>query len=360
MDGNFEKERLYIREGQKNLRFLPRRIHASRKSSVAFMTKLIAITMGDSGGIGPEILLQTLKTKKRKERFVVVGSGQALELLRRLRGLQLPFEWVSSRSELLAAKKQFLFWDVDTSVSGKVQVGKICKTNGAKALEAVRIAESLAREGIVSALVTAPLNKTAVRLVSKKFVGHTEFLAEHARVKKYAMMFVGSRFLVALATIHVPLKKVASVLTKNLIAEKIELTAAFLKKYRFSKQEVAVCALNPHGRETGTEEDKIILPAIAEARRKGLKVSGPHPGDSAFFDAYHGKFGAVLAMYHDQALAPFKMISFRDGVNVTLGLPYLRTSPDHGTAFDIAYTGKADPASFQSALELALRLVKTK
>ena len=173
-------------------------------------------------------------------------------------------------------------------------------------------------------------------------------------------MFVGSKFSVALATIHLPLKKVASALTKKLIIDKIELTAAFLKKYHFKNQEVAVCALNPHGRETGTEEDRVILPAIVAAQRKGLTVSGPHSGDSAFFDAYHGKFGAVLAMYHDQALAPFKMISFRDGVNVTLGLPYLRTSPDHGTAFDIAYTGKADPASFQSALELALRLLVLK
>ena len=232
--------------------------------------------------------------------------------------------------------------------------------NGEKALEAIRVAEKLAREGAVSAIVTAPLNKTAVRLADKKFVGHTEFLAQHAGAKRYAMMFVGSKFLVALATIHLPLRSVASALTQKLIIEKIQLTAEFLKKYHFKKQEVAVCALNPHGRETGTEEDRVILPAILAARRKGLCVSGPHSGDSAFFDAYHGKFGAVLAMYHDQALAPFKMISFRDGVNVTLGLPYLRTSPDHGTAFDIAYTGKADPASFQSALELALRLLALK
>jgi len=170
------------------------------------------------------------------------------------------------------------------------------------------------------------------------------------------MMFVGNRFLVTLATIHVPLKKVSSLITQKLLLEKIELTAGFLKRYRFPKRDVAVCALNPHGKETGSEEDRVIVPALKAARKRGYAVSGPHPGDSVFYDAYHGKFGAVLAMYHDQALAPFKMISFRDGVNVTLGLPYLRTSPDHGTAFDIAYQGRADESSLLSAVDLVLKL----
>ncbi len=313
--------------------------------------------MGDPGGIGPEILLKTLKKRRSAARFLVIGSEQALKLLKDKLGLKLSFEFVSSAAELKKTKAALLFWDVDLQISGKIQAGKLSKTNGAKALESIRIAEGLARGGNVDAIVTAPLNKTAVRLVDAKFVGHTEFLAKHACVKKYGMMFVGSKFLVTLATIHLPLKKVAAAITKKLITEKIGLTAAFLKKYRFPKQDVAVCALNPHGRETGGEEDRIITPAVREARRLGLKVAGPYPADSLFYDAYHGKHGAILAMYHDQALAPFKMISFRDGVNVTLGLPYLRTSPDHGTAFDIAYSGKADPASFQSALDLALRLL---
>ncbi len=311
--------------------------------------------MGDPGGIGAEIVLKALKQRSGRAPFCVIGSGQALRLAEKKLKLKLPFKDVAGTLPL-QTEPGFYFKDMDSEVPGQIQPGKLTRTNGAKALAAVQFAERLARARQVGAIVTAPLNKTAVRLSSPRFVGHTEFLAQKAGVKKYAMMFVGSRFLVALATIHIPLKKVSSVLTQKLLMEKIELTAQFLKKYRFPKREVAVCALNPHGRETGDEEDRVILPAIQKARKRGWVVSGPHPGDSVFFDAYQGRFGAVLAMYHDQALAPFKMISFRDGVNVTLGLPYLRTSPDHGTAFDIAYQGKADESSFLSAVDLVLKL----
>ncbi len=322
------------------------------------MKKLIALTMGDPGGIGPEIVLRTLKKRKNTVRFLVVGSGQALDLLKKKLGLTLSFKFVSSNAELQKSKAALLFWDIDLQAPGKIQIGKLSKANGAKALKAIDVADELARLKIVAAIVTAPLNKTAVRLVDSSFVGHTEFLAKKAGVKKYAMMFVGNKFLVALATIHLPLKKVAQAITRKLIVEKIELVSKFLENYQFARKDVAVCALNPHGRETGDEEDRVLAPAVREASKRGWKACGPYSADSLFFDAYNGKHGAVLAMYHDQALAPFKMISFRDGVNVTLGLPYLRTSPDHGTAFDIAYSGKADSASLQSALDLALRLLK--
>ena len=313
--------------------------------------------MGDPGGIGPEIILRTLKKRKTAARFLVVGSGQALALLKKKLSLSLSFKFISSIAELEESKSPLLFWDVDLQAPGKIQIGKLSQSNGAKAFEAIRVADKLARLDIISAIVTAPLNKTAVRLVNTRFVGHTEFFSKKAGVKKYAMMFVGNKFLVALATIHLPLRKVAQAITRKLIIEKIELVSKFLNKYRFSRKDVAVCALNPHGRETGVEEDRVLAPAVREASKRGWKASGPYSADSLFYDAYNGKHGAVLAMYHDQALAPFKMISFRDGVNVTLGLPYLRTSPDHGTAFDIAYSGKADSTSFQSALDLALRLL---
>ena len=314
--------------------------------------------MGDPGGIGPEILLKALRKQKTAMRYLVVGSRQALNLLKMKQGLSLPFHFIVSPAELKKVSGRFLFWDIDLQAPGKIQIGKTSKVNGAKALESLRIAEQLARKGEVQAIVTAPLNKTSVRLVDSKFIGHTEFLARQSGIKKYAMLFVGKKFLVSLATIHIPLKKVSSTLTRALITEKIKLTSDFLKKYHFPKKEVAVCALNPHGRETGDEEDRIIAPAVLQAQKNGLKVNGPYPADRVFYEAYQGRYGAVLAMYHDQALAPFKMVSFQDGVNVTLGLSYLRTSPDHGTAFDIAYSGKADPTSFQSALGLALKLLK--
>ncbi|HRK61311.1 MAG TPA: 4-hydroxythreonine-4-phosphate dehydrogenase PdxA [Candidatus Omnitrophota bacterium] len=318
-------------------------------------SKLIAVTMGDPGGIGAEIVLKALRQRLKQASFLVIGSKQALDLAEKKLRFKLPFTDFG-KEDPSKPNPSLYFKDVDADVQGKIQPGKLALVNGAKALAAVQLAERLARTDKVTAIVTAPLNKTAVRLSCPSFVGHTEFLAKKARIKKYAMMFVGSRFLVTLATIHVPLKKVSSLITQKLLLEKIELTAGFLKRYQFSKRDVAVCALNPHGKETGNEEDRVIVPALKAARKRGYAVSGPHPGDSVFYDAYHGKFGAVLAMYHDQALAPFKMISFRDGVNVTLGLPYLRTSPDHGTAFDIAYQGRADESSFLSAVDLVLKL----
>jgi len=318
-------------------------------------SKTIAVTMGDPGGIGAEIVLKALNRRRKRAPFLVIGSKQALDLAAKKLRLKLPFQsFDQEKPDQL--KNGLYFKDIDICAGGRIQPGKLSRINGAKALEAVKLAEEWARKKQITAIVTAPLHKTAVRLSAPGFVGHTEYLAEKSRIKKYAMMFVGSRFLVALATIHVPLKKVSACITPKLLLDKIELTADFLRQYRFAKEEVAVCALNPHGKETGDEEERVIVPALKKARKKGYVVSGPHPGDSVFYDAYQGKFGAVLAMYHDQALAPFKMISFRDGVNVTLGLPYLRTSPDHGTALDIAYQGRADESSLLSAVDLVLKL----
>lgn len=220
------------------------------------------------------------------------------------------------------------------------------------------MAAQLAKQKKIQAMVTAPINKSSMRLVDKGFHGHTEFLADRAGAKHFAMMFVSERLKVTLVTIHVSLKKVSSLLKPEMIHEKILLTDRFLKKYfKIKSPRLGVCALNPHGRECGREEDRIIVPAIQKARRSGIHAEGPLAGDQVFFDAYHGKYDAVISMYHDQGLAPFKLIAFRDGVNVTLGLPYIRTSPDHGTAFDIACQDKADPVSFKSALRLAEKLV---
>jgi 4-hydroxythreonine-4-phosphate dehydrogenase len=226
------------------------------------------------------------------------------------------------------------------------------------ALAAIEKAASLAKLGIVDAIVTAPVNKAAIRLVDKKFIGHTEFLAATAGTRRFAMMFVSPRLCVTLATIHVPIKKVSGLLTKRSILEKILLTEEMLKRgLGIKKPRIAICALNPHGEESGDEEKKVIEPAVRAARRKGSDSSGPFSADLLFHAAYHGKYDAVVSMFHDQALTAFKLVAFHDGVNVTLGLPYCRTSPDHGTAFDIAYRGKADPSSMIAALRLAKKTV---
>ena len=323
---------------------------------------VIAITMGDPGGIGPEILVKALQKEKpsRRSAYLLIGCRQAFKTLCQKTGLWLPFKTVSCVPPGSLRGGNIYFLDISQELpgGGAFKIGKLCRENGRLALLAIEKAASLAKQGIVDAIVTAPVNKTAVRLVDKKFVGHTEFLAGKAKARRFAMMFVSPRLNVTLATIHVPLKKVSGLLTTKSILEKILLTHEMLKRgLGIKKPRIAVCALNPHGGESGEEEAKVIEPAVHAACRKGIDASGPFSADLLFHAAYHGKYDALIGMYHDQALAPFKLIAFHDGVNVTLGLPYTRTSPDHGTAFDIAYQGKADPSSMLAALRLAKKAV---
>ena len=244
-------------------------------------------------------------------------------------------------------------------------IGKVSATNAAMALAAMKAGAYQGATGLIDALVTAPVNKEAMRFLEPKFQGHTEYLARVARTKEFAMMFLkketpGSKPLrVTLVTIHVPLKKVSRLITEEAVLEKIRLTYQFLKeRLKIEKPKIGVSALNPHGHETGDEEEKVIRPAVEKACEEKILAHGPISGDRIFYDASQGIYDAVISMYHDQALAPFKLVAFETGVNLTLGLPYVRTSPDHGTAFDIAYQGKANPKSMESALEVALDLVK--
>lgn len=319
------------------------------------MKPLIALTMGDPGGVGPEIIAKTFSKLPSKSKFsyLIFGTRAPFDALRKQIRFA-PFHEVQTWNKI---KPDALnFWNLTTPMG--FDKAKVSKRNAIQAYETLKFAAYAAVEGSVQAIVTAPIHKTAMRLVEPDFHGHTEFLAHAAGIKRFAMMFVGPRLKVTLVTIHVPIHKVSQLITKQAVLEKIELTNAFLKKYfPQRKPQIAVCALNPHGRETGTEDELQIRPAVKAANRKGIQAFGPLSADQVFFDAYEGRFDAVVSMYHDQGLAPFKMISFRDGVNVTAGLPFIRTSPDHGTAFDIAYQNKADAVSFQSALRLAEKLI---
>ncbi len=326
---------------------------------------VVALTMGDPGGIGPEILVKALQKEKPSKHltYLLIGTRPVLKTLCQKTGLWLPFKTIQEILPGSLRPGHVYFLDISRGLpgGGAFKIGKTCLENGRLALRTIEEAASLAKRGIVDAIVTAPVNKTAIRLVDKKFIGHTEFLAGKAKVRKFAMMFVSPRLNVTLATIHVPLKKVSGLLSAKSILEKILLTEEMLKRGLGSKKpRIAVCALNPHGKESGAEEEKVIAPAVRAACRKGIDVSGPLSADLLFHAAYHGKYDAVIAMYHDQALAPFKLVAFHDGVNVTLGLPYIRTSPDHGTAFDIAYQGKADASSMVAALRLAKKAVLAK
>ncbi|OGX11135.1 MAG: 4-hydroxythreonine-4-phosphate dehydrogenase PdxA [Omnitrophica bacterium RIFOXYB12_FULL_50_7] len=331
----------------------------------AVKTPVIALTMGDPGGIGPEILVKALQKEKpsRCLAYLLIGSRKVFKVLCQKTGLWLPFKTVHSVLPGTLRAGNIYFLDVSSGFPGRetFKMGKLCRENGRLALAAIEKAASLAKQGIVDAIVTAPVNKSAIRLVDRKFIGHTEFLAYKAGARRFAMMFVSPHLNVTLATIHVPLKKVSGLLTKKSIFEKILLTDEMLKKgFAIKKPRIAVCALNPHGGECGDEEAKVIAPAVRAACRKGINAFGPFSADLLFHAAYHGQYDAVIGMYHDQVLAPFKLVAFHDGVNVTLGLPYIRTSPDHGTAFDIAYQGKADPSSMLAALRLAKKAVLAK
>ena len=320
--------------------------------------RVIALTMGDPGGIGPEILVKALREEKPSGRaaYLVIGARETFKILCLKTGLWAPFKALPSVSRKSFRPGNIYFLDISRKLAGggAFQIGKLCPENGRLALAAIEKAARLAKRGIVDAIVTAPVNKAAVRLADKKFIGHTECLAHKAGAGRFAMMFVSPRLNVPLATIHVPLKKVSSLLTAKSILEKIVLTQAMLKRgLGIAAPRIAVCALNPHGKECGEEETKVTEPAVRAARRKGIDAVGPFSADLLFHAAYHGRYDALISMYHDQALAPFKLVAFHDGVNVTLGLPYIRTSPDHGTAFDIAYRGKADPSSMIAALRFA-------
>ncbi|MCP4670299.1 MAG: 4-hydroxythreonine-4-phosphate dehydrogenase PdxA, partial [Desulfobacula sp.] len=225
----------------------------------------------------------------------------------------------------------------------------------------------LALENRIQALVTCPITKTALKLAGSQFPGHTEILAHKTNTKNYAMMLAGDRLKVVLVTIHIPLSKVAASFTTKSIIQKIELTHTSLKeRFDIKSPRIAVAGLNPHAGEAlmfGNEEEKIISPAVKLANQKGYMVEGPLPPDTVFYQAVHGKSGdgtnrgkydAVICMYHDQGLIPFKLIHFKDGVNTTLGLPIVRTSVDHGTAYDIAWQGIADHSSLVEAIKMAI------
>ena len=228
--------------------------------------------------------------------------------------------------------------------------------------DAIERAVELLKKRKADALVTAPVNKAAINKFGIPFQGHTEYLAKATNTKKFAMMLCGGPLRVTTVTRHIPLKAISNTITQAKIIEAVRLTDSALKKYfGIKKPRIGVCALNPHcgeGGKIGTEERDIIIPAVRKIRRFIPGIQGPISGDAIFYMAFHGKLDAVISMYHDQGLGPLKMVAFEKGVNVTLGLPFIRTSPDHGTAYDIAGKGIANPGSMKEAIKLAVKMRK--
>jgi 4-hydroxythreonine-4-phosphate dehydrogenase len=337
----------------------------------------LGITLGDVNGIGPEIALRAAFGHRwpASLQIVLVGSGPIIaEQAKRLK-FPMPPEWEKGRARSLSGPRparrigptqkesSVAFWDPAPALQPRWQPGKVA-VDSARAADAwIRACVAACMDKRLDGMITAPISKEAFHKAGIHIPGHTELLAELTHTRDFAMMLFGGLLRVVLATRHLPLAKVSSALNQAEIVKVIRLTGEALPWLGCKKARIGVCGLNPHagdGGALGSEERSIIAPAIQAARRKGFNVHGPIPGDAIFHQAVNGRYDAVIAMYHDQGLAPLKMLAFDQGVNVTLGLPMVRTSPDHGTAFDIAGKNKANPSSMIEAIQWADRLARRK
>ena len=320
------------------------------------MSPPFAITMGDASGIGPEIVAKTLANGG--ERAVVFGSVIVMsDIVRRL-GLSIEVRRIDAPHE--AQFQPGVIEVVETTqITEPPPVGQLSAISGQAAFDAIVAAIAAAKSGEVRGIVTAPINKEAMGLAGIRYPGHTEILADYGGAKRVAMMLANDDIRTVLVTIHTSLRKAIDQADFDAQISAIRLAHQGGKALGIAAPRVAVAGLNPHAGEGGLfgdEEIRIIQPAIAAARAEGIDVSGPYPGDTVYMQARKGRFDVVVAQYHDQGLIPVKYLGLEKGVNITLGLPFVRTSPDHGTAFDIAGQGIADHASLETALAYAKRL----
>ncbi len=318
--------------------------------------------MGDPVGIGPEIVAKALCEPWVSQlcRPIVYGNAGRLNLGARCSGVKIDFGTVPSVHEVHRSHAAVAVIDPDeTQEAAASDWARPTAACGRAMFAYLNAAIDDAMAGRVDAIATGPINKAALHMAGIGYAGHTEILAQRTQTRDYAMMLAGDRLKVVLVTIHVPLARVPEILSTSTILKVIELTDHDLKtRFGLSSARIAVAGLNPHAGEKGLfgdEEEKIIRPAIDLAISRGIDVSGPHPPDTVFFSASRGAYDAVVAMYHDQGLGPFKMIHFNDGVNTTLGLPIVRTSVDHGTAYDIAGKGRASAESMVAAIAMAAK-----
>lgn len=321
--------------------------------------KKIAISMGDPAGVGPEIIVRALADPgiRRSCIPVVIGDRSVMTEALGLTSSRLKLHPIQSPAEALPSPEVLNLIDVDSIR----QFGKNRPTaaNGAACVGYIRRAVELAVGHEVSAVVTAPITKEALKLAGLHWPGHTEMIAEMTGTKDFAMMLAGGPLRVILVTIHTSIKSVPALITRESVLRTIRLATRACEMMGLENPRIAVAGLNPHAGEAGmfgNEEISAIIPAIEAARAAGIECTGPYPPDTLFHKAYNGGVDIVICMYHDQGLIPLKMIAFDKGVNATIGLPIIRTSPDHGTAYDIAWKGIADPSSMIEAIAFAERL----
>jgi len=325
---------------------------------------LIGITMGDPCGIGPEIILKSLKSPavRKIANYVIIGNKNAFD--QAARTLKIPFKYriISHIAEIENSNPPVSLLSINDFKSNLMKQKKPTAEGGELSVQCVIRGINLAMSGHIDALVTAPICKAAIHLGGYGYPGHTEMLKIFSGVDQVVMLMVGGKLKVAFATTHIAIKDVPQSITPEGILGTIIICNEGLKKYfGLKRPRIAVCGLNPHAGEEGIfggEERKVIIPAIEKARKKGICCEGPVSADTVFYKALNGAYDVVVAIYHDQGAIPLKLHAFETGVNITLGIPFVRTSPDHGTAYDIAGKGIADPRSMIEAIKMALRMAK--
>ncbi|HYX27660.1 MAG TPA: 4-hydroxythreonine-4-phosphate dehydrogenase PdxA [Pyrinomonadaceae bacterium] len=321
----------------------------------------VGITIGDPAGIGPEVVLKAVAEPEVKSicQPVIIGDAQLLAHTARTLDLQCGYQIVRQDEELQPPAIEPVIFHLN-NIHGHVEPGIESAVAGKAAGEYIEAAVELCAAGSIAAMATAPINKRALFLGGYSFPGHTEFLAHLTGTEDYAMGFAAANLRVVLISTHVPLSQAIELVRRERFEKTIRLADHELRRWGIDNPRIAVAALNPHGAEGGLfgiEESSEILPAVQGCRvTDGINVSGPFSADTVFLRASRGEFDAVIACYHDQAMIPVKCLSFGEAVNITLGLPFIRTSVDHGTAFDIVGRGLAEHSSMVAAIKLAAEL----
>lgn len=317
---------------------------------------MIAITMGDGNGVGPEILLKAYVQGELQGEYMVWGDRSVLEYCSRKLGYEVPFHFAKDETDYCPDRLNVL--DLGWLTEDDLTPGQVNAKVAAASREYVVKASEMALQGKFTAIVTLPVNKEAIRLTDPDFTGHTELIAGICGQTHYTMMLASKALTVTHVSTHVSMEQSIRNCKKERILEVIRLTWDALTRFQ-EHPVIAVAGLNPHAGENGAFGDQEltdIAPAVQAAREEGMDVVGPLPPDTVFLRAYRGEFGAVVCMYHDQGHIPMKLLDFEGGVNVSLGLKVVRTSVDHGTAYDIAYQGKAKTGSLVAAYDYAVKI----
>tara|TARA_R110000787_G_scaffold7987_9_gene26884 strand:+ start:5961 stop:6998 length:1038 start_codon:yes stop_codon:yes gene_type:complete len=323
---------------------------------------VVGISLGDLNGVGIEVILKTFEDKRMLEFCtpLLFGAAKAISIHKKVLGIETNIHGIHSIDKIVHGKINLLnIW----SEEAKIEIGSTTKTGGEFAFKSLNEATKALKEGKIDVLVTAPINKETIQSDEFSFSGHTEFLENN--LEGESLMILMNDFLrIGLITGHIPVSKIAETITAELIEKKVQIFNQSLKQdFKINKPKIAVLGLNPHSGDNGViglEEDELIKPTIKAINENGVLVYGPYAADGFFGSEAYKQFDGVLAMYHDQGLAPFKALTFGNGVNFTAGLSKVRTSPDHGTAFDIAGKGKANSDSFKEAVFAGIKIFKNR